>query len=47
MSIDANFALAFEYGFKFGLMVGLCIGACFLAFTSYLEWRASEKGGKK
>ena len=47
MSIDANFALAFEYGFKFGLMVGLCIGACFLALTSYLEWRASEKGGKK
>ena len=47
MSIDANFALAFEYGFKFGLMVGLCIGACFLAFTSYLEWRASEKCGKK
>lgn len=47
MSIDANFALAFEYGFKLGLMVGLCIGAFFLAFTFYLERKASKDGGKK
>ena len=45
MNIDASFMIAFGYGFRFGLMVGLCIGACFLAFTSYLEFRSSKKGG--